>query len=123
MNQDFTLKMKEILEKERERLQKELETFTKKNVHAKGDYESQFPDFGNETDENAHEVATFGERLSIEKTLEKELRDTEKALQKIEEGTYGVCKYCGQDLSEERLKARPTSSTCVACKKKLKHED
>ncbi|MFA5022441.1 MAG: hypothetical protein WC508_05165 [Patescibacteria group bacterium] len=33
-----------------------------------------------------------------------------------------MCKYCGQVIEEKRLMIRPTSSSCVACKKKLQGE-
>jgi DnaK suppressor protein len=54
--------------------------------------------------------------------LEKELRDIDSALKKIKDETYGVCKYCGEDIGEARLKIRPSSSACVECKKKFKGE-
>jgi DnaK suppressor protein len=123
MDAKFIQQMKESLETEKTRIEEDLTSFAKKNTRAHDDYNSEFPDFGDQVDENAREVATFGERLSIERTLEKELRDVKKSLSRIEDGSYGICKYCGQELSEDRIKARPTSSTCVACKKKLKNEE
>lgn len=52
------------------------------------------------------------------------LRDRERrligkiqgALQRIEDGTYGVCDECGEDISLERLKARPVTRLCINCK-------
>ncbi|MEX0798188.1 MAG: TraR/DksA family transcriptional regulator [Bacteriovoracaceae bacterium] len=38
------------------------------------------------------------------------------ALEKIEQGEYGVCEECGEDIRFERLKARPTAELCIACK-------
>jgi len=56
LNKDFLNKIKEKLIKEEKRLEKELSSFAKKNIHNKSDYKAKFPDFGNETDENAKEV-------------------------------------------------------------------
>ena len=39
-----------------------------------------------------------------------------KALQKIEAGTYGECERCGDDINPKRLMARPTASLCIECK-------
>ena len=43
-------------------------------------------------------------------------RKVEKALDKIEEGTFGECDECGAGISFERLQARPTACLCINCK-------
>ncbi|MBA3737538.1 MAG: TraR/DksA C4-type zinc finger protein [Actinobacteria bacterium] len=43
------------------------------------------------------------------------LRDVDRALVKLEEGTYGVCDRCGKLISEARLEARPWSVLCIDC--------
>ncbi len=40
----------------------------------------------------------------------------EKALERVENGTFGICERCGEDISEERLKARPVTTFCIECK-------
>jgi DnaK suppressor protein len=40
------------------------------------------------------------------------------ALDRIESGDYGICEMCGDDIGEKRLKARPVTTQCIACKKK-----
>ena len=44
------------------------------------------------------------------------LQDIQDALQKIENGTYGECKNCGEDISIARLEANPMAKLCVDCK-------
>ena len=39
-----------------------------------------------------------------------------KALAKIEEGTFGVCEECGEEISVKRLEARPEATLCIRCK-------
>ena len=114
--------IKKNLEAEKERLEKELASFSRKDSTIENNYKSEFPEFGDKEDENAAEVADYSDRLSIEHTLEVQLRDVVKALESIKNGTYGICKYCKQPIEEKRLEARPTSSSCVACKKKLQGE-
>ena len=41
--------------------------------------------------------------------------DVVRALEKIDEGTYGLCDRCGALIPEERLEARPWSVRCVSC--------
>ena len=40
------------------------------------------------------------------------------ALERIESGDFGICESCGDDIGEERLKARPVTTLCISCKKK-----
>ena len=40
-----------------------------------------------------------------------------KALQKIEDGIFGICEECGEDIDINRLKLRPVTEHCIGCKK------
>ena len=39
-----------------------------------------------------------------------------EALERIDEGTFGTCDDCGEDISVKRLKARPVTTQCIDCK-------
>jgi DnaK suppressor protein len=41
-----------------------------------------------------------------------------EALDRIDNGTYGICDSCGEDISIKRLKARPVTTQCIQCKTK-----
>ncbi len=110
------------LKADKEHLEKELGQFATENPHVKGDFDTKYPEYGDKSDENANEIAEYTVNKPLEIALEKTLRDTLKSLKRIEEGTYGICKYCDKPIAEPRLKARPTSSSCVSCKKTLKEE-
>jgi len=59
----------------------------------------------------------FSHRLcSREKLL---IRKIERSLQDIENGDYGLCQHCEDDISYKRLKARPTAQYCIDCKTQL----
>jgi DnaK suppressor protein len=47
------------------------------------------------------------------------IRKIERSLQDIEDGVYGLCEHCGDEISVDRLKARPTARFCIECKTKL----
>ncbi len=117
----FFAEIKESLVAERDRLTKELTKFTKK-TRTPGDFEANFPEYGDKEDENANEVAEYTANKPLEEVLEGMLSDVTKALQRLEKGTYGICKYCDRPMDEKRLRARPTSGACVACKKTLTDE-
>jgi DnaK suppressor protein len=44
------------------------------------------------------------------------VEDIDRALVKIDAGTYGICERCGKPIPKERLKALPYAALCVACK-------
>ncbi len=123
MNDTFLAKMKEKLDADKTRLEDELSKFAHRNTKSSDtDFEADFPNIGDKEDENASEVAQFSDNLSLEDELEKALRDVEAALELYNEDKYGVCKYCQQDIDERRLEARPTSTSCIQCKKTLTQE-
>ncbi len=44
------------------------------------------------------------------------LNKIEQALEKIEDGSYGTCASCGEDIGVKRLEARPVTDLCIRCK-------
>ena len=46
------------------------------------------------------------------------IKKIRQSLEDIENGEYGVCKDCGEEISIERLKTRPVTSFCIRCKTK-----
>ena len=121
-NAEFLERVKTMLLAEKAKLEKELSKFAKKNPEATDDYDSTFPDYGDKEDENAAEVADYVVNLSLEENLEKSLRDVNQSLERLEAGKYGICKYCNNPIEEKRLLARPTSSSCMTCKKAITQE-
>ena len=67
-------------------------------------------------EEEATESLELERRLAIEKQMLDQLADVEHALQKFEEGTYGLCEECGQPIDPARLEALPQAKLCLSCK-------
>ena len=63
-------------------------------------------------------TAERGEAEALAATLGQTLADVERALVKIDNGTYGQCEQCGQAIPEQRLEAMPTARRCIACASK-----
>ncbi len=116
LSAEFIATIKTELESEQQRLTRMLGEMKNKETG------SAFPNFGEGEDEDAEEVATYDANLQLVDTMESELRDIAESLIRIESGQYGICKYCNNPIDEQRLRARPTSSSCVACKKTLTQE-
>ncbi|OQY43680.1 MAG: RNA polymerase-binding protein DksA [Desulfobacteraceae bacterium 4572_87] len=69
--------------------------------------------------------------LESERNFTLRIRDRERklivkikeALNRIETGTFGICEECGEDISEQRLNARPVTTLCINCKKSQESEE
>lgn len=93
------LARKKILEEELDRLSKEPVS------------DSQSQDDGDQAASSTLETL----RNSIQNTEYEEYVMIEAALRSIEEGRYGVCQDCEQEISEKRLKYYPNAQRCLAC--------
>lgn len=113
---------KELIEKKQQILD-DLNDLSKKDSHEADNRMAKFPEYGDKPDENAQEISEYLTTVVAEKVLEKTLEEIDSALSRIEKGTYNVCKYCGGEISEKRLEARPTASSCIDCKTKLQEEN
>jgi len=47
------------------------------------------------------------------------IRKIKRALDRLEDGTFGICELCGKEISMERLKVRPVTLHCIKCKIKM----
>lgn len=71
--------------------------------------------FGKRVGEGTTEAITRIERVGAATALEAKLRDVERALDKLADGTYGLCDRCGNVIPAARLEARPASVLCAPC--------
>ena len=71
---------------------------------------------GGQADENvaADRVEDWDERAATLATLEHQYNDINRALRKIEDGTYGICEISGGEIDADRLAANPAARTCKA---------
>ncbi len=113
-------KIKEGLLARKEQIVKELKEITE-GEEGKS-HKVKFPEYGSKSDENAQEIDEYTKNLATDKVLESTLRDIDGALKRIEDGTYGICKYCDEPIAKKRLEARAVASACVPCKTKLQNQ-
>lgn len=122
MKKEFE-KIKNDLINKKKQLINDLEELSKKDLHETDNRAASFPEYGDKPDENAQEISEYSTSIVAEKVLEKSIEEIDSALERIEDGVYGVCKYCGGEIGEKRLIARPTASSCIDCKTKLQEEN
>ena len=58
--------------------------------------------------------------LRLKQTDAKILQAIDEALVRIEKGTFGICRDCGEPIAEARLNAIPWTRVCITCKEKQK---
>ena len=100
------------LESEQKRLTEELAQI---KSSTRTDERREGSPFG-KREEEATEALELEKRLTLEKRILDQLAGVGHALQKFEEGTYGLCDSCGKPIDPARLDALPQANLCLECK-------
>jgi len=61
--------------------------------------------------------------LRIKDRERKLIMKVKEALDRIDNGTFGICESCGKPISEKRLMARPVTTLCIECKTELENQE
>ncbi|MDD4859209.1 MAG: TraR/DksA C4-type zinc finger protein [Dehalococcoidales bacterium] len=69
-------------------------------------------------EEEATETLELEKRLALENRIRGQIAEIDRALQKMDSGTYGKCDVCGQTIDPARLEALPQATLCLSCKAK-----
>ena len=114
-----TERFRGILEEERRRV---LDAISYLHEETPGSLEDETEEIVGGSDNHLGETATATlDReidYSLEENSEQVLKAIEGALQRIHDGTYGICRSCGRPISEERLEAIPYATECIDCRRK-----
>jgi DnaK suppressor protein len=112
-----------FLEGQQKLLVEERETYTRQatTLRAEADQLALDRDPG---DVQFDEESGQGDSMNVERERDLALsaqalaavEEIDRALAKIDAGTYGVCEKCGESIPKERLKALPYAALCVKCK-------
>ena len=106
---------KERLEAERQDLERQLGELDRRSSEREPNgaagYGDELADAETETIERERE-------LSLSENFRDLLDQVEHALQRIDDGTYGVCESCGKRIEAPRLRALPYASRCIECKRR-----
>ena len=73
--------------------------------------------------EDASELFLRQRNLAVASDLQAELYDVERALERVAQGTYGVCQVCGEPINPERLEARPAATFCIRHQREREQEE
>jgi len=101
-------RVREVLERTREELRDELATLTAAPRDPMGAVS-----FGKRVGEGTSQAVERIAQVDAAKHLDAKLRDVERALDKLDEGTYGSCDVCGARIGAERLEAIRWAVLCI----------
>jgi RNA polymerase-binding transcription factor DksA len=110
-----TEQFRKRLEAEKTRLESEMGTVGRKNPSVPGDWEPVPTEVGVESDlaDQADVVMSRESNTAILADLEARYDTVTAALERIERRTFGKCEVCGEEITEARLDADPSATTCV----------
>ncbi len=115
MTPEQTKHFKKKLLEEKVRIERDLKTVGRINPDNPKDWEPTAANLNidpAEEEERASEITDFEERSAIEFELEKHLNEIVTALERLENGTFGICRVCKGLIEEERLEANYSADTC-----------
>ena len=106
-----------LLDAEKKRVQDELAQL----IRPQQTYERREGSPFGKREEEATESMELEKRLALEKRLKALLAEVERAIQKVDEGTYGVCDICRMPIDPARMEALPQAILCISCRQKMKN--
>jgi len=108
--------LRQRLEAERDRLRETIQTreeevtqYSDRQANDNYGYSNHLADGGSSTFEVEKDLA-------LARNAQAMLEDVERALARMDDGTYGICERCGKEIPRERLEAFPQATLCVPCK-------
>ena len=114
-----TARFRDILEEERRRV---VDAISYLHEETPGSLEDETEEMVGSSDNHLGETATATLDREIdysrEENSEQVLKSIEAALGRIEDGTFGICQTCREQISEERLEAIPYATQCIDCRRK-----
>ncbi|MBI4079990.1 TraR/DksA C4-type zinc finger protein [Candidatus Kaiserbacteria bacterium] len=112
LSEDQLSDLRATLEAERDSLDEELAAHGRK---VGGNWAGSTGSQGEESDPNdaADNIESLAANVPLVEELEGRRREIDKALEKMDKGTYGVCDVCKKPIDFDRLEANPAAATCV----------
>ena len=108
MRKQFLNKIQKLLEIQRE----EISIILKNNINTDIDID------GDDTDEIQGKIIALANSRLMARNKDKILQ-IENAIKKINDGTFGKCEECEEEISEKRLLVNPWFITCISCAEKI----
>ena len=109
------IEFRALLEQERRRVQETLEHLAGENPGNMQDELGELGGWGADNHMGDMASVTFERELDegLGEGAQQTLAQIDRALARLDDGTYGTCERCGEPIAEERLRARPWATLCI----------
>jgi YteA family regulatory protein len=112
-----TDRFRETLLEERRRVEAALQNLHDENSGTLSEDAGEETAYDNHLADTATETYDRELDYTLEENSEHVLAEIDAALERIENGTYGTCTNCGEQIPEERLEALPWATLCIECQR------
>lgn len=113
-------KFKERLEQEREELRAEIQRIEDRTAgRDRLNSDMAGEDFDEPGGDAAQETLERSQSMAIGENLREMLENVANALNKIEDGSYGICDACNKEIPKARLEIMPAATMCTTCRARL----
>ena len=115
--------MRESLIARRAEIQAEVDRMATEMRWLGGDQEDEAGSLGNHLADDGSDVMEQERLSTISADLQDMVRQIDRALERMDDGSYGICQRCGQPINPERLEAFPYVAYCIDCQTLLEREN
>lgn len=119
MKREQQSQFREKLVEEKNRVNKLLSEIKINGVYSNNELRQELSAYDNHPSDLGEEMADAQKEMAIRSNELSIMRKIDDALNKIDEGTYGNCKMCGNEINNERLNFLPYAEYCIKCQKDL----
>ena len=92
---------------------------SEETVHEMREENSLYPDPSDRASQETEHINVLRIRDRERKLISK----IDEALERVNNGSFGLCEECGEEIGEERLKIRPVTTFCIRCKETLEAQE
>jgi DnaK suppressor protein len=115
--------LRRTLEERRREIRGEVDRMAEELRSIGRDQEDEKGSVGNHLADDGSNVMEAERLTTISDDLQDVLAQVDSAIQRIDQGTYGICQRCGKPIGEERLAAFPYVSFCIDCQMLIEREN
>lgn len=110
---------KETIEKYRQCLLTTQQQLTKRVFRLETELHSMEAEHDIEHMDHAQEEAVNDEMIALDERSRQQIQEIQRALERIEDGTYGDCERCGEAIAPQRLETLPMARYCTRCQQQI----
>lgn len=103
----------QVIEKLKKQLEQELQEIEQQLEESERPQATELSNYDNHPADNASDLTDQLTEMAIDEHRSDNAEEIKRALQAMEDGTYGVCAVCGEEIPLGRLEAMPKALTCV----------